>query len=235
MGRRKNCSDEKGCRGPEGPRGCKGAKGCRGPEGEIGPTGPAGSCECQCVCISKTVNFVTNPGVQFTELESSRVFGFPGSAYLIAHGFTNDGDEANLSSRGTQGPGEEGLGVWDDCFEDIHELDNQHFIQLDVSDLIKYYNYICDEPTITIGSVQQGEGFELGGTNTLGEFGTQLFTYLGPPISKTVSLFNPGGVLNPVLYKYISVRAYPGPECSDGGDVVLENVTINVCEFNGPV
>lgn len=190
-------------------------------------------------CQSNIYDFNLFPGVKYTKLGTSQVITNPKlTAKITAYGYTNANAPALLSARGTQGPGEMGMGTWDDQFSNpnpelsIHELDNQHYIQLDVKALKSYQADPCKDPTITIGSAQVNEGFEIGGSNTQGQFGTQLFTFVGTSntvISKTVSLFNPAGVANPTLYDYISIRAYPGGAPSKGGDVVLINVTVDTC------
>ena len=109
----------------------------------------------------------------------------------------------------------------------IHELDNGHFIQIDATDLAKYHGTNCADPTITVGSIQQGEGFKVMGSNVLGNPGTQLYSFIGTSTSEvdvTVSLFNPAAISNPTLYKYISIGAV-------AGDVVVSDIGVTVCQY----
>lgn len=245
------CNCPPGPAGPPGPQGnpgtcptcppdsCTCPPGQPGIQGDPGPVGPPGTCTCSCVCAARMFTFST-PGVQYVKLSPVEIFSIPGVATITAYGFTNSNSPSELASRGTQGNDEEGLGIWDDQFSNaipnssIHEIDNQHYVQFDVTDLGKYVGYKCDDPTITFGSLQSGEGVEVGGSNVLGNFGTQLFNYVGSAsseISLTVPLFNPNSNPTFQLYKYISVRAYPGGAASKGGDLVIEKITVNACEW----
>jgi len=230
---------QNGSQGLQGPPGQNGSQGLQGPpgppgqNGQTGPRGPTGNCTCSCNCTLNTFNFVVNPGVAYTMLPTSYVFSLPGVASATVYGFNNAGVPTNLASRGTQGEGEEGLGMWDDQFSNsipnnsIHELDNGHFIQIDATDLAKYHGTNCADPTITVGSIQQGEGFKVMGSNVLGNPGTQLYSFIGTSTSEvdvTVSLFNPAAISNPTLYKYISIGAV-------AGDVVVSDIGVTVCQY----
>jgi len=190
-------------------------------------------------CAANVYDFNLFPGVQFTKLANSQVIANSKlAAKITAYGYTNSNVATPLSTRGNQGVGEQGMGIWDDQFSNvvpdssIHEIDNQHYVQLDVTALKPYQTDQCGGPTITIGSEQVNEGFEIGGSNVQGQFGTQLFTYISTSstvITKTISLFNPAGAANPTLYNFISVRAFPSGAVTKGGDAILINVTVNTC------
>jgi hypothetical protein len=97
-----------------------------------------------------------------------------------------------------------------------------------------FINTTCPQPIIEIGSIQTGEGFEIGGSFVLGEFGVPLFSYSNPgtdPIVKTVNLFNPANAVNPILYPFISVRAYPPAPapCEVAGDIVIDFIRFFAC------
>jgi hypothetical protein len=198
------------------------------------------TCACTCVCTSSVYNFNLFPTVTFTQLGTSQVIGASNlGPKITAYGYTNAGVATTLSSRGNQDADEQGMGIWDDQFSNavpassIHELDNQHFIQLDVSALKSYYYNQCGQPTITIGSVQQGEGYALYGSNTQGTLGTKLYSFVGTTTSEvamTVNLFDPANTGAPQQYQFISVQAYPQGAVTAGGDVVIVNVTVNSCQ-----
>ena len=190
-------------------------------------------------CLTNDYDFNLFPAVQYTKLGTSQIITTTKIvAKVTAYGYTNGNVPSLLSIRGTQGVGEQGMGMWDDQFSNsnpdnsVHQLDNQHYIQLDVSGLKPYQTDQCGGPTLTIGSLQSGGGFEIGGSNTPGQFGTQLFTYISNSntnITKTVSLFNPAGANKPTIYNFISIRAFPAGAASKGGNVVLVNLTVNSC------
>jgi hypothetical protein len=122
---------------------------------------------------------------------------------------------------------------------------------IDVRELAKFANTLsaCSNPQITIGSVQMSnttpEGFEIGGSFTVGNFGTTIYTLRnmspGVPADQfTLNLFSPYtlAVPNTVFtfnpfslpsYPYISVRAYPPGPVTGSGDVVIHTVNFSVC------
>ena len=136
---------------------------------------------------------------------SSHTYQNTTNAYnLIAHGYKNNGDGSELYGK-SDGAGETGLGLSSDG---DHEIDNAHFIQLDVSDL---KNHGLSNLTMLVGSVQSGEGFKIYGSNTAGSLGTLLVTGDGS-----------GGVVQSILvpsystYQYFSLTA-------SSANVLLEN------------
>lgn len=203
-----------------------------GPPSTIpGPVGPAGICtpdqckgSCECKCCGKKFKFVKNGNCDPTKLRSTEIYLIPGFSALTAYGYENRGMLTNLSIAGSN-PGNKGLGIW--CTTD-HQLDSKHFIQFDVSDILKYNGTKCNQPTIEISDIKCGDGFEIGYTNTESEFGYQEYTYTnssGATQHKTVNLFDPNNTGQPHLIRYISVRAKPG------SSVVVNNIKIYVCEF----
>lgn len=148
---------------------------------------------------------------------------------ITAYGYTTANVASNLASK-NEGVGEAGMGMWTDISGD-HEIDNAHYIQLDVSAIQPYCGNQCGDPTITIGSAQSGEGFAIYGSNTLGSMGTLLYslTSTGAAVVFTVPLFNPASLATPPpVYKYISVTATPSTAGSKA-DVLIQSVTVNNC------
>jgi hypothetical protein len=186
------------------------------------------------------------------------MFTIPSVASVIAYGFGGTGSAggtpSELSARNFgSGNEESGLGLADDNFSipNLMEIDNEHFVQLDVRELAKFANTLsgCSNPQITIGSVQMSnttpEGFEIGGSFTVGNFGTTIYTLRnmspGVPadqftlnlflpytlaVPNTVFTFNPSSLPS---YPYISVRAYPPGSVTGSGDVVIHTVSFSVC------
>jgi len=253
--------------GPAGPTGPNGPAGPTGPTGHTGPTGatgPTGECVCECICTPYSFQFgEIGPTGGYTGLGTPvYMFSAGGAASVIAYGFAGTGPTGGTASQLSArnfgvGNNETGLGLVIDGFNDIMEIDNKHFVQLDVKELAKYANAPsgCNNPTITVGSVQTGEpdeGFEIGGSFVAGDFGTRLYTLsnvsnpadafalnmfapyttVGP--TGTTFNFNPDSATILPKYPYISVRAYPPGPVGSAGDVVLSTVTFDVCQFGQP-
>ena len=159
-------------------------------------------------------------------------------AIIIAYGFTVNainplliGVPSPLYSRSGHGADEDGLGMWVDSLSD-HEIDSNHFIQLDLADLIKKQTLKCGSPTITIGSIQKNEGFIIYGSNTLGVPGVPIYTFIdttGSTVVKTIPIPSFETDFTNILlyglepYRYISVKAAVG-------NVVLTNIVFSYCD-----
>jgi hypothetical protein len=149
-------------------------------------------------------------------------------------------------------PEETGLGIAnpEDFFSSTNEIDNQHFIQLDLADFNRVRDTKCPDPCITISSVQQDEGFEILGSNILGTPGISLYHYVGTTTTESSYKLCPipsfgttrGDLINYGAvppYRYISIRAFPIPSTTkttksewakSGGDVLLLNLSVYFCE-----
>ena len=96
----------------------------------------------------------------------------------------------------------------------------------------------CLDPTIKIGSVQLGEGFRIYGSNTLGQMGTLLYTYINTidnsdtnaskqiviPSYNTKNRTNTGDLYlyGAIPFRYISVTATTG-------NITLNLLTLYLC------
>ena len=176
---------------------------------------PAYTCPVQ--AITTTFSFKTPTG----NLGNSKVYAST-DAYssLTAYGYSNGvGSAAPLGSAlwgKNDGVGENGLGMLIDAGND-HELDKNHFIQLDLQS-IQSKMTPGSQIILTMGSVQYGEGFRVYSSATLGQRGnTQISQGTGVSFSSavmTVSFVNPG-------VRYISIQAYGG---SNENNVVIESL-----------
>lgn len=208
--------------------------------------------KCECKCTTKTFDFCVNPGYEYTKLHCTELFSIPDVATIIAHGFgskckpealssvcckpiepcpidcnDNQCDRNNGSNcKKKKKCANMGLGIDENC---NHLLDSKHFIQFDVLDIAKFYNNDCENPTITICHLKSGEGFEIGFSNTLGEFGYLEYTYTQGQTNScedscvTINLFDPNLTTKPRLTQFISVRAKTG-------EVLINNITIQPCK-----
>lgn len=109
------------------------------------------------------------------------------------------------------GPNETGLGMASDG---DNEINTSTFISLDISPL--FLEECETKPTITIASIQSGEGFYIYGSNVLGDLGTLLLTVGDSSVSQTVEIPDFG------TYKYISITA-------TSGNVVLYSLDYDAC------
>ena len=84
---------------------------------------------------------------------------------IDAYGYSRsvpDNLPTDMFSKGNL-PNETGVGIESD---QDHEINKQSFIQLDLCHLFHYVKE-CSIPEITIGSIQQNEGFSIYGSNVL--------------------------------------------------------------------
>jgi uncharacterized membrane protein YphA (DoxX/SURF4 family) len=173
-----------------------------------------------------TVNF--DPGNANTSVASPTTFT-DGTLNIVASAFIlgTPNTSTSLFEKYTSGdPGETGLGI-DDSDSD-KEINTLNFIQLDISGLAGK----ASDLTLTIGSIQSGEGYILYGTNTAGATlgaltnGTQLKAYIGNG-SNTQNTYDLGAAFN--TYKYIDVTADGAGSAGsglDGSDVLVDTGTI---------
>jgi hypothetical protein len=186
--------------------------------------GGTGTC-----CTTAVLNFAlySNPtklGYSQTITNSSI------SKTVTAYGFNlSDNSQAYLSSQ-NQSSTVKGMGCWVDAGGN-YEIDNKHYVQVDVSSLIPYIGNPCGATTISIIDVQKAQGFAIYGSNTLGSIGTPLysFTASGNANQYTVPLFNPASSSTaPPVYNYISVTALPVTSGSTT-NCLISAITVNTC------
>lgn len=208
---------------------------CPGEKGDQGPVGPQGVCSCVCSCTAQDFDFNLQPGVPVSQAGYMNFFNLPDNTnVIVAAGYVNDGTgtPAQLSSFGTD---DTGLGIWE---QTNHYLDDLHFIQFDMADVIRTRDNRCDPVQITISHICTGYGFSISGSNTKGEIGVEIhgegpydnpFTNEGDGcISKTIPMpsFEMGiytilfGAVPP--YRYISVTA-------TAGEIVVHSITVSKC------
>jgi hypothetical protein len=115
-------------------------------------------------------------------------------------------------------PGETGLGLFNPASD--HEIDANHFVQLDVS---KFVSQNFSNLKLSIGSIQTGEGFILWGSNASGNAGTQLVAGTDYTTSSSGDITNVS-VANSVLstYSFFSVSA-TAPLPGGTSDVLIMN------------
>lgn len=174
---------------------------------------------CCCVCNPHTLDF-SIPNSSGGVLETSYTWTMDTTPNLnvIAYGYLNNGTPTNLYNK-RDGVGEEGLGIASDV---NYEINNSTFIQLDLNEIITKTD-ICNPPTITIGSIQGGEGYQISGSNTQGVQGNVLYSYTNSgsdPIINTIPIpsFNTSKP-----YRYISITA-------TAVNVILTNIIVYTCD-----
>lgn len=101
---------------------------------------------------------------------TDEIYTGTGGLQIHAYGFwTADGEPADLYGKSTLGdPSETGLGIAEDPLEKT-EISAADFVQLDMTDLV---NNGVFSGTLLVGSVQEGESFQVCVGGTLGELGT---------------------------------------------------------------
>lgn len=139
-----------------------------------------------------TVTF-TFPGSHTGVLGTSQDFTSGGTT-ITAYGFSSQNHATNLYGK-TAGGDETGLGL---VGTSDYEITTTSFIQLDLSNL--HLNYPATLG-LQIGSVQSGEGWNIYGSNTLGDRGSVLLA------SGTTDYPNSFSVTVPPSFRYITVQA----------------------------
>jgi serine-aspartate repeat-containing protein C/D/E len=138
-----------------------------------------------------TWNFNLPSGI----LGTSQAYTVNGIA-ITAYGFNNGGTARKLYGK-NQGGNESGLGIAGTA-AGANEIDVTTFVQLDLENL---RTSGATNATMTVGSVQVGESYNVYGSNTLGSVGT----LLGAP-NRTLDN-SPFAIPAFGTYRYISVRA----------------------------
>ena len=113
---------------------------------------------------------------------------------ITAHGFNNAGQTLDLWGK-NDGGSEDGVGL---AIDGDHEIGTNNFVQLDMA------NFWAANPSdmrMSIGSVQQSEGWSLYTSNTLGSLGSLLFS--GTTDHPNTFAINP----LPDSFRYLSVQA----------------------------
>lgn len=176
------------------------------------------TCTCPCRCRAHTVDFEFPNGTlgvsqNYSSLDDPTIS-------TIAYGFFNNGTPTALFGK-TLGIPEDGLGL---AFQVADEIDQTAFIQLDMQNISMVISPSCHMPTMQISSIQEGEGFEIRGSNTLTMIGVQLDTYtnvIGPAGEIVVEGLQFAWL---ATYRYISIRA-------TAGDVLLVNLVVETCSM----
>jgi hypothetical protein len=207
-----------------------------GIKGDTGPQGPQGTCDCSCVPSVQT--FITpdiSGGIQDVKL----VYSIPNQCHFVVYGFDNSNNPQPLYVKAGQSPSyENGIGFISDQPNDDHEINPIHHAQIDLGDFQRARSYKCPDPTLQIGSIQLGEGFQIYGSNTLGPLGTLLYSYTNTvgntdahvsqkfiiPSYNSTDLSKIGDIYlyGATPFRYISVTAI-------SGDVTLNLLTLNLC------
>lgn len=230
----KNGRDGKdGKDGEDGRDGCDGKNGEDGRDGRDGCDGKDGK-DSSCVC-SQYINTFEAPHISSGPLDSVVVYNITEKMNFILYGFDISGNPSNLYLRtGHSEEHENGIGF----NHDGNEIDDSHFVQIDLADYNRIKNLKCIDPTIKIGSIQLNEGFSIYGSNTLGNMGTLLFNYTNIidnntnnvskeiiiPSYNTTDLSSTGDLYKygTIPFRYISIIATTG-------DVTLNLLTFNLC------
>lgn len=144
------------------------------------------------------------PGSHTGALGTSQAYTSDGVT-ITAYGFSSAGQATDLFGK-TAGGDETGLGIAAGAHQ---EISTTSFIQLDMSNLWAQH---LTGLNMQIGSVQPGEGWNIYGSNTLGERGAVLLA------SGTTDFPNTFSVMPvPLGFRYITVQA-------SSADVLLDSV-----------
>jgi len=218
--------------GPTGPTGpcCAGPTGPTGPAGLIGlagPTGPTGDVPCTDSLV-KYEFFIAGENRPVTGPISFTIGGvdMPAQGWDKITGLV----DSALYTKDQGILGEQGLGF---AAQAAHEIDNAHYIQIDLANLIANTKP-GTTPTITIQSNQTNEGFELLGSATSGVgVGGSNLTSLGTHsgtlvITVPIPNWSGPGSFNDGTYRYLSVIA-TGTAAPPAPDVLLNSILFTEC------
>jgi hypothetical protein len=151
------------------------------------------------------------PGTHTGTLGTSQAFT-SGGVTITAYGFSSQGHATNLFGK-TEGGDETGLGL---VGTTDNEITTTSFIQLDMA------NLWAKNPTafsLSIGSVQAGEGWSIYGSNTLGDRGTLL-------MSGTTDFPNSFSFASiPTSFRYITIQASSHDVLLNGLSATTHNAT----------
>ena len=156
--------------------------------------------------IAATLNFNSATG----SLGSSRSYTI-GSTSITAYGFTNSGAATALHGQNNSGTSTDGLGI-DSVYND--QIDTTHFVQIDLSKAVAAGATNGQILISGLNQCQNGESYDIYGSNTLGSIGTQLIT----AGTKDSTFF---GIPSFGTYKYISIRAH-------GGNVLVGQISFTL-------
>jgi len=129
-----------------------------------------------------------------------------GGVSVTARGYTSANAASTLWGKSDPVPDENGLGM---KFGSDNEIDNSHYVQLDLTDVFNKLN--VSSLTMQIGSVQAGESYRIYGSNSVASKGTLLVS--GSLDLQNISLPSVG------TYKYYSVTA-------NIGDVLITSLAV---------
>ena len=195
-----------------------------------------------CSCVQYVNTFITHDisgGLAGGPQDTKIVYRIPNQCAFVVYGFDLANLPANLYVKAGNTPAHEnGIGFISDLPNNDHEINPTHHAQIDLGDFQRIKSTKCADPTLTIGSIQLGEGFQIYGSNTLGPMGTLLYTYTNTvdntaanvsrtvviPSYNTTNLTKTGDIYlyGAVPFRYISVTAV-------AGDVTLNLLTLNLC------
>ena len=159
-----------------------------------------------CLALPASANTLSYSfGVPTGTLGTSQTYTQNGIT-LTAYGFDNSSHPLNLYGKNNGGD-ETGLGI---SRAPDHEIQTYNFIQLDVTGL---HSLNLTDALISIGSVQNGEGWNLYGSNTLGSLGTLL-------LSSSQDMGTTNILSDVTKYDYLSIQA-------SSHDVLLSALTVD--------
>lgn len=166
-----------------------------------------------CLALPASANTLSYSfGVPTGTLGTSQAYTQNGIT-LTAYGFDSSSHPINLYGK-NDGGDEVGLGI---SRAPDHEIQTYNFVQLDVTSL---HSLNLIDAFITIGSVQDGEGWSLYGSNTLSSLGTLLLSS-----SQDMGTTN---VLSDVKnYDFLSIQA-------SSHDVLLSALTVDYNPTRAP-
>ena len=125
---------------------------------------------------------------------------------LTAYGFDNSGNPINLYGK-NDGGDEIGLGI---DRAPNHEIQTYNFVQLDVTAL---HSLNLQSALMSFGSVQEGEGWNIYGSDTLGSLGTLLMS--GSQDGGSTNIMS-----EVMSYDYIGIQA-------SSQDVLLSSLSVS--------
>jgi hypothetical protein len=187
--------------------------------------------------VNTFVSTNISEGPQGTKL----IYNIPDAINFIVYGFDKLGVPSNLYVKAGESPSHEnGIGFVNDITDLTrqHEIDTLHFAQIDLGDFNRAKSLKCEDPTIKVGSIQVGEGFQIYGSNILGQIGQLLYSYTNTidttdahasqllviPSYNTTNFTSSGDLYKygSVPFRYISVTAV-------GGNITLNLLTFYLC------
>ncbi len=233
-----------GARGPTGPTGATGRTGATGATSPTGATGSTGATGATGTCSSCTSGCLVGDVMAFFSTEL-----YPPNTTGPFHGPETFGPiVATTWDIGTSGQltlfnkdqgftGEQGIGVYQGDGnphpDTTNEITEFNFIQLDLSTVLAQ-SPPPDMITLTIQSVQLGEGFAVYQSNTSGVLGTFISSYRN--ITSASDAVYTISVPVSSSFPFINITALPVVAPYDTSDVLLSAVALPSCEaINAPL